>query len=252
MLAVPREGLLLELDLETGASPEAAPRALLPVLVRAERRRGRGGGHSSPSRGAGTAPPPGTAPLLRLVPVGRVLHFTPEARRPPGVLPGRRRARGELGRGGHGTGGAAPGATRTPPAPPRAANPRKILRFLYGAGPEKQLRGGRLRLWLLCKFLISTEMGPVCFSLPFHGFSAPLLMNSFTAQLLRQPQVMLPGAARCRESRSQTQTAASKESSLVLGPFGANWGKKAARGGYGSPGAAGRLGRVSGGLQEEF
>lgn len=95
-------------------------------------------------------------------------------------------------------------------------------------------------------------MGPVCFSLPFHGFSAPLLMNSFTAQLLRQPRAMLPGAARCRESRSRTQTAASKESSLVLGPFGANWGKKAARGGYGSPGAAGWLAEVRGGSRRSF
>lgn len=56
------------------------------------------------------------------------MHFTPEARCPPGVLPGRRRARGELGRGGHGTGGAAPGATRTPPGCKPKENPEVFVR----------------------------------------------------------------------------------------------------------------------------
>lgn len=107
------------------------------------------------------------------------------------------------------------------PAPPQAANPRKIPRVFVRRRPQEAAPRWAAAAVAFLQ-VPSVAMGLVCFSLPFNGFSAPLLMNEFTAPLLRQPRAMLPGAARCRESRSQTQTAASKESSLVLGPFGAN------------------------------
>lgn len=209
---------------------------------------GEGGPAAAPAGGQAQHHPPGTAPLLRLVPVGRVLHFTPEARCPPGVLPGHRRARGELGRGGT----APEELPQEPPAPPRAANPRKILRFLYGAGPEKQLRGGRLRLWLLCKFLNLHGNGTGLLLAPFSWFFCPAF-NEFIHRPAPPPAPSDAAGSRTVPRVPQPNPDGSQQGEQPC--FGAVWGKlgqKSCAGWVWQPGSSGVAGRGSGGLQEEF